>query len=293
MTMAVISRPHLEHNHTGKIFMKRVSAMEAYKKTTHHQNFSDAAFVNAILKEGEWRECVADEGTNLGDLKDSLQEQYDLDDGITEKLVLRYYLKDKKGKDKAHYLVDDETPITGVRAHRDNMTLMVRMKAGEEREVDVSCDSNFMEITMQEVGEGIRSSYHWVPMEDPIFLYLDNAGGHGTKMVVAAYVKMLADDFNVICIHQCPRSPATNMLDLGAWMAMQSVVEKEHYGLRKNPDALWRTMQRAWEILLPQKLANIYARWKLILDLIIEDKGGDRLIESRRGKKSLYTNPSD
>ena len=83
------------------------------------------------------------------------------------------------------------------------------------------------------------------------------------------------------------------MLDLGAWMAMQSVVEKEHFQLRKNPNALWQTMQRAWEILMPVKLANIYARWKLVLDLIIEDEGGDRLIESRRGKKSLYTNPSD
>ena len=38
------------------------------------------------------------------------------------------------------------------------------------------------------------------------------------------------------------------------------------------------------------KLENVYERWKLVLDLIIEDKGGDRLIESKRGK--LFREPS-
>ena len=78
------------------------------------------------------------------------------------------------------------------------------------------------------------------------------------------------------------------MLDLGVWMAMQSVVEKEHFGQVKNPDALWWTMERAWEMLVPKKLNNIYERWKLILELIIEDEGGNHLIESKRGK--LYSN---
>ena len=55
-------------------------------------------------------------------------------------------------------------------------------------------------------------------------MYLDNAGGHGTKEVVSAYVKALKDDYNVECVHQQPRSPATNMLDLGIWMAFQNVV---------------------------------------------------------------------
>ena len=32
------------------------------------------------------------------------------------------------------------------------------------------------------------------------------------------------------------------------------------------------------------KLENVYERWKLVLDLIIEDNGGDRLIKSKRGK---------
>ena len=56
------------------------------------------------------------------------------------------------------------------------------------------------------------------------YLNNDNAGGHGTKEVVNVYVKGLKGAFNIICFHQWPRSPATNMLDLGVWTALQDVV---------------------------------------------------------------------
>ena len=118
----------------------------------------------------------------------------------------------------------------------------------------------------------------------PIFLYLDNAGGHGTDDCVAEYVKILKDDYNVICIHQRPRSPATNMLDLGIWMAFQNVVEKLHFGCMKEPHALARTVNKAWEELEPVKLTNVFNRWKRVLDLIIDDDGGNRKVESQRGK---------
>ena len=39
------------------------------------------------------------------------------------------------------------------------------------------------------------------------------------------------------------------------------------------------------------KLKNVYDRWLKVLDFIIEDKGVDCLIESKRGK--LYTTPSE
>ena len=118
----------------------------------------------------------------------------------------------------------------------------------------------------------------------PIFLYLDNAGGHGTDDCVAEYVKALKDDYNVICIHQRPRSPATNMLDLGIWMAFQNVVEKLHFGCMKENNALARTVDKAWEELEPVKLINVFNLWKLVLDLIIDDEGGNRKVESKRGK---------
>ena len=39
-----------------------------------------------------------------------------------------------------------------------------------------------------------------------------------------------------------------------------------------------------WKVFEPIKLTNIWNRWRLVLDLIIEDEGGDRLVERRRGK---------
>ena len=81
---------------------------------------------------------------------------------------------------------------------------------------------------MPDVEEAICKAYHWVDKRTPIFLYLNNTGGHGTKEVVVAYVKALQDNYNIECVHQRPRSPVTNMLDLGVWMVFQNVVEKMH-----------------------------------------------------------------
>lgn len=168
--------------------------------------------------------------------------------------------------------------------------LAVKREKGEGRLVDVTCDSKFMQYAMKIVGKKIRETYHWVPVDWPIFLYLDNAGGHGTKEVVAEYVRELKEEHNVVCIHQRPRSPCTNILDLGVWMSFQSVVEKLHWQKRREKEALWGTVEKAWEQLEPIKLTNVYARWRLVLDLIIEDEGGNSLVESRRGK--LFSVPS-
>ena len=79
------------------------------------------------------------------------------------------------------------------------------------------------------------------------------------------------------------------MLDLGIWMAFQNVVEKMHVGKRMELSALCSTVEDAWGELDPVKLQNVYTRWKMVLDLIIEDDGGNRLVEARRGK--LYREP--
>ena len=95
----------------------------------------------------------------------------------------------------------------------------------------------------------------------------------------------------MICVHQRPRSPESNMLDLGVWMAFQNVVEKQHVGSLKEANCLARTVDRAWEDLEPVKLENVWNRWRLVLDLIIEDDGGNQLVESKRGK--LFRAPPD
>ena len=81
---------------------------------------------------------------------------------------------------------------------------------------------------MPKVGKAIFDVHHLVPHDIPIFMYLDNAGGHGINSVVVSYVKAMLDEWNVICIHHRSRLPYTNLLDLGVWMALQNVVEKLH-----------------------------------------------------------------
>ena len=71
----------------------------------------------------------------------------------------------------------------------------------------------------------MRNKYHWVPRDEEIYIYLDNTGSHGIKEAVETYVNNLARDHNVICVHQRPRSPESNILDLGVWMAFQNMLK--------------------------------------------------------------------
>jgi len=74
-------------------------------------------------------------------------------------------------------------------------------------------------------------------------------------------------------------------------MYFQCVIEKEHFRLRKELTALCRTVDQAWDKLEAIKLENVYNRWKMVLDLIIEDGGSNIKVESKCGK--LYCEPSN
>ena len=73
---------------------------------------------------------------------------------------------------------------------------------------------------------------------------------------------MLENNYNIICIHQYPRSPATNILDLGIRMALQSVVEKLHHNQRQELNALCSTVKKVWQALDTVKLINVFEQWK-------------------------------
>ena len=125
---------------------------------------------------------------------------------------------------------------------------------------------------------------HWVPKWNPIHLFMDNAGRHGTNEGKEQYEKILADKYNVILKWQVPQSPETNMLDLGAWMTIQSEVEYLHRHRMMNEDALAASVMQAFdEFDGYTKLEAIAKRWELVLDLIQEGKGGNELVETNRG----------
>ena len=73
---------------------------------------------------------------------------------------------------------------------------------------------------MDRDGEAIRTSYYWVPLTQKYYLIMDNAGGHGSKVAKENYINMLNDKYNIEIIFQIPRSPYTNVLDLGVWMSL-------------------------------------------------------------------------
>ena len=120
---------------------------------------------------------------------------------------------------------------------------------------------------------------------------MDNAGGHGTDEAVKSYTEMLKSEYTIEIIQQVPRSPETNMLDLGLWRSMQSAVEKEHAFKVYDADALNRSVEKAWnDRLKPEVFKRVYERLRKVLKLIESDNGDNNEVESKRGKK-FFSDP--
>ena len=95
--------------------------------------------------------------------------------------------------------------------------------------------------------------------DQPIYLQLDNAGGHGTKTAIEAYKSSLQTEHNVIVINQPPRSPDSNVLDLGLWMAIQSNVDYIHQ-TTISTDSVAKATQKAWSQLSKEIIGNVFGK---------------------------------
>ena len=163
---------------------------------------------------------------------------------------------------------------------------MIGIKKGDMIETDCNCDSAYMLSAMDRVGQAIRASYHWVPRSDPCYLVMDNAGGHGSNDAIEKYVRMLDEKYNVKTIFQVPRSPYTNVLDLGVWCSLQLRVENMHYMKRCEVNALARLVKDTWDNgHLDDMNTRVFNRLRNFLVLINEAKGKNDLVEEKRGKK--------
>jgi DNA-binding protein Fis len=165
-----------------------------------------------------------------------------------------------------------------------DLDLFVQQSAGDEVEENISCDSEFMMRIMPEVGRALRAAYHWLPMNETIYLVMDNAGGHGSNEATAQYTQLLWTDFKVQVVWQVPRSPETNMLDLGIWMSVQAAVSRVHHKRQYHPDALAQSVKDAWDnYLSPNAFKNVHGRLRIVLHCIVEDNGGNNIVEQKRG----------
>jgi len=129
--------------------------------------------------------------------------------------------------------------------------------------------------TMPQVGLQIREKMPWIPANQPIFLQLDNAGGHGTKQAIREYTRILLEQHNVMVIHQPSRSPDTNVLDLGLWMSLQSHVEKAHRERCITTDAIAQSTAEGWEHLPDRTITSVFAKLPDIWQGIVDTNGNN------------------
>lgn len=192
-----------------------------------------------------------------------------------------------KGHEKLSSL-EQYKPDSGgqkVKVELGDLKLAVRYKDGDKVTTDVSCDSKWMLETMGEVAEAIRAAYHWIPSEQVIYLVMDNAGGHGTDQAVQQYTKQLLDEHGIEIIQQVPRSPETNVLDLGIWMSLQAAVEREHRNRRQDPNTLHETVMKVWDAVASEEaFQNVFKKLPIIYANIKNNLGGNDTVESNRGK---------
>jgi len=106
----------------------------------------------------------------------------------------------------------------------NDVEMNVRYIAGDKIEEDVNCDSTWMLDNIRKVGEAIRSAFYWIPVNVKCYLYMDNAGGHGTEDAINEYTKILETKYNIEIVHQVPRSLETNCLDLGIWCSLRGLL---------------------------------------------------------------------
>ena len=75
------------------------------------------------------------------------------------------------------------------------------------------------------------------------------------------------------------------MLDLGVWMSIQSAVQRVHFNRRCHHDALATSVEDAWSSHLNEgAFLRVYKRIRVVLRCILDDAGGNHLVEKIRGK---------
>jgi hypothetical protein len=311
MFQGIIAKPYPEHEFSGHISLKRVSKKVQTKKLSFNKQFDDSYHINNLLKKNEWiYTCTIDADTAVQETIDEIQHVYGLFDDIAERLCFSYHTYNSKGKKKTKRMYMGEygegscacllgnKKLVDKNGRKRKLTLKdidlhVRVPRFSDIEKDVTCNSNFMINSVHETGTSIRQSLHWVSESEIIYLFMDNAGGHGTDDIKREYVSILWNEYKIQVEWQIPNSPETNLLDLGFWVTHQAIVQRLHRLNRMESEALARSVRDAFLLVDNDKIASIFKRWELVLTLIIKGEGTNDLVESRRGLTKSLAKCSD
>ena len=314
MFMGVICPP-VKGKTDGKILLKRVSQRIKSQRQSYHQHFVPVFDINHRLKGGEWRSLYSPEvEDSVRDFLVIIEDTYDMDDDIGADLVLVYnslQVTKSTGQSKPKLIKlghdQEDGPVLTNRKIKfknkegevceralniNDLELRVNPQKGKMVERDITCDSSFMMDHIRMIGKGIRDAHSFLPNDHPIYLFMDNAGGHGKTEIKKQYESILKDEFGIFIEWQVPNSPETNMLDLGVWMALQSLVEKLHLGKVMQSDELTRTVFDSFARISEDIFTRVYERWQHTLRLIISGKGTNEVVEEDRGKEKSLILPT-
>ena len=297
MEQGVVGIPVPKHGFNGLIYLGRIMNTHETTRNSFNQHISSMYEVNHALKAGDWKELFLPidlhSDVTVETAVDYIKATYELEDEVSNELHFSYKTFTKRCKkakwERLHegFLLKDRVIMGEDRIERkltlDDITLHKRIEKGSIVCRDCSCDSKYMISVSYDIAAAIRKSYHWVKREIPIKLVIDNAGGHGTKAAKLEF-EVILRYYNIIVHWQIPNSPESNMLDLGVWMSVQSVVEQIHRTLVMQHDILDSSIKEAFWGMEYISLLNIYNRWKRVLELIVQGEGSNQLVETCRRK---------
>jgi hypothetical protein len=265
--MGIFAPPDMAHGFNGNIYLKRVSEMHMAKQKSYTQSVSEDNHQIQYEIQHNWKELLGGDMTlTPNDIVNAVVAKWStfIKPQVADRLVIQYqHFTMGEGKEWKMVKMDQSCssiqfgPGAGAPRRRlqiGDILLYVERQKGDKIEKNTTCNSEFMLKHMRQVGMYMRGAYHWVPLRLP------STSSWTMRVVTEQYRKWgefkqeLKVEYNVEIIRQVPRSPETNILDLGVWCSLQSAVEKAHRNLMTSClAALQRSVERAWISSTPKK----------------------------------------
>ncbi|KAG7337760.1 hypothetical protein IV203_024856 [Nitzschia inconspicua] len=197
MYLGVEACPQLQKGFDEKVCLQRVSRTKILARASRNTRYSVDVDILQAIKSGEWIQLLVTEGMTAEALLEEIKTHYDLDEYVSDRLVIGYYTYTRQGVKvwKELHPIDIVNEL-GIRTNEDGVQVVIQLQdlevsvqqeAGDKVEEDISCDSDFMLRKIPEIGAALRSAYQWVRRDETIYLIMNNAGGHGSHDAMAQY----------------------------------------------------------------------------------------------------------
>jgi hypothetical protein len=220
MFMGVITQPNEEQNSNGLVSLRRLSRQEILQRETYRYRFHLDHHVNQLIVDGQWRNLHDDKTYTMDELTHLVANFYELQDDVKGSLCYRYVTHVGAQRRRSfvrifgHETIENKFYIDEEGTQRqltiNEVELSSHLPAGTMVEHEVTCNSAFMLHHVPLIAAEMREKMPWVPPTEPIYLVMDNAGGHGTQEAIEEYTRRALVEFNVVIIRQSARSPEVN-----------------------------------------------------------------------------------